>query len=94
MKNAFVVICFFIVNLFTFNTIAQTCTPQTATGQPGVNPPTQNLGCVERGQPYSDVIYIENFNQFNTTSGVASLSYLRIDSITNLPCDLEWKSNK
>lgn len=94
MKNFFASICFFIVLFTTKQASAQTCTPQAATGTPGVNPPTQNLGCVERGQPYNDVIYIENFNQFNTTLGTATLNYLRIDSITNLPCDLQWKSNK
>src|SRR5690606_7846172 len=61
---------------------------------PGVSPTTDLLACVERGIPFSEVIYIENFDAFNTTLGTAQLNYLRIDSVTNVPCGLEWHSNK
>lgn len=84
-----------VAMLLTANALfAQTCTPLAATGQPDVTPPTENLGCVERGIAYSDVIYIENFSQFAISGGTATLNYLRIDSITNLPCNLDWASNK
>jgi hypothetical protein len=93
MKNRFLMMA--VAMLLTANSLfAQTCTPLAATGQPDVTPPTENLGCVERGIAYSDVIYIENFSQFAISGGTATLNYLRIDSITNLPCNLDWASNK
>ncbi len=86
----------FVLGLFFFHTATaqSTCTPQIATGMPGVSPTTDLLACVERGITFSEVIYIENFDAFNTTLGTAQLNYLRIDSVTNVPCGLEWQSNK
>jgi hypothetical protein len=69
------------------------CTMLPPTGMPGVWPPTENLACIERGVPYYETIYIENFNTFNTVFGVAQLNYLKIDSFTNLPCNLQWSIN-
>jgi hypothetical protein len=88
MINRFLI--FIVLLSLNFSVQAQTCTPLAATGTPLVSPPTENLACVERGILFSEVIYIENFNTFNTTQGTAQLNFLRIDSFTNLPCDLQW----
>ena len=92
-KQLTVVAGIFLLCFLQFNLAYSQCVPQTASGMPGVTPPTENLACIEKGVPYNEVIYIENFNQFNTQSGTAQINYLRIDSITNLPCDIEWSAN-
>jgi hypothetical protein len=83
-----------VITGFISQSVAQSnCTPLTPSGMPGVTPPTENLACVERGIPFSEVIYIENFNTFNTVFGTAQLNYLKLDSFINLPCDLQWSIN-
>ncbi len=93
MKNQFALLAGILFSFLQINSAYSQCTPQTATGMPGVTPPTENLACIEKGIPYNEVIYIENFNQFNTQAGTAQINYLRIDSITNLPCNIEWSAN-
>lgn len=93
MKNLLFIFVFFLLFL-TVENFAQTCTPLPPTGAPGVTPPTENLACAERGIAYNEVIFIENFNAFNTAFGQAQLNLLRIDSVTNMPCDFSWSSNK
>jgi len=88
MLNRFLLFAFSLFSGFALQ--AQTCTPNSPVGLPGVTPPTEILQCIERGVAYSDVIQIENFNVFNTISGPAQLNYLKIDSFKNLPCDIQW----
>jgi hypothetical protein len=77
------------VVLFSANAWAQ-CTPNAASGNPGITPPTDSLACVQVGVPYSQIIQIENFNSFTLPIGTASVQSLRVDSITNVPCGLSY----
>jgi hypothetical protein len=80
------------VVLFSANAWAQ-CTPDVASGNPGITPPTDSLACIKVGLPYSQVIQIENFNSFTLPVGTASVQSLRVDSITNIPCGLSYATN-
>lgn len=94
MKKLLTSIACISILLLNTNVAFSSCTPQAATGAPGVTPPTEQLACIEKGVPYNEVIYIENFGTFNTAFGTATLNYLTIDSITNLPCDLTWEADR
>jgi hypothetical protein len=94
MNKLFTAIICALTVLFNLSNAAAQCVPQAATGAPGVTPPTENLACIEQGVPYNEVIYIENFGTFNTVLGVATLNYLTIDSIVNLPCGLTWSADR
>lgn len=80
------------VVLFSANAWAQ-CTPNTASGNPGITPPTDSLACVQVGVAYSQIIQIENFNTFTLAIGTATVQSLRVDSITNIPCGLSYATN-
>lgn len=84
---------FVAVALFSTGVWAQ-CTPNQATGNPGLSPPTDSLPCVNVGVPYNEVVYLENFDQFTFSGLTASVDSLRIDSITNVPCGLSYAMNK
>ncbi|MEX0811732.1 MAG: PKD domain-containing protein [Chitinophagales bacterium] len=71
---------------------AQNCTP-VSFGQPTIQPPTEDLDCVERGQPYSETVYIQNFDEVTLSGFTATVNFLRIDSIINLPCGLDYQVN-
>jgi hypothetical protein len=94
MNNLFAAIICVSMMLFYFSNTSAQCVPQAATGTPGVTPPTENLACIEKGVQYDEVIYIENFGTFNTALGTATLNYLTIDSIVNLPCGLTWSADR
>ncbi len=84
--------------LFSVNAWAQ-CTPNSPTGSPGLTPVTDSLACVEIGNPYSEVVFLENFDNFSATVPIIgqitiTVDSLRIDSITNIPCGLTWAANK
>lgn len=86
------------VALFSTGAWAQ-CTPNAATGSPGLTPETDSLPCVEVGVPYDEVVYLENFDNFTATVPVigqvtVTVDSLRIDSITNAPCGLSYLTNK
>ena len=88
MKRIFVVICTVLINYFS---LSAQCVPLPQTGIPGLSPMTENLDCAERGMPYNEVIHFENFSTF--FNGLITVDWLRIDSITNVPCGLEWSTN-
>ncbi|CAN5178326.1 hypothetical protein BH09BAC1_BH09BAC1_25630 [soil metagenome] len=71
------------------------CAPQPRTGNFGFSPATEMLACVERGFFYDQTFYIENVDSF-VFSGVGSIRIdtLRIDSIINLPCGVNWISDR
>ncbi len=94
MNKLFIALICASAVLFNSGIVLAQCVPQAATGTPGVTPPTENLACIEQGVQYDEVIYIENFGIFNTFLGPATLNYLTIDSIINLPCDLTWSADR
>lgn len=89
-RSLLLTIAFAFVSMYA---IAQ-CTAPAATGSPGISPVTDSLPCIERGAAYSTTINIENFNTFSTPLGNASINFLRVDSITNLPCGMSWESDQ
>ena len=83
-------ICF-----YSYHAFSQVCTPEPRTGFPGLTPSTDSLACIERGIYYDEVIFLENFDSFFTQSfGVITVNFLRIDSFTNIPCGIQWETNK
>lgn len=89
-RSLLLTIAFAFVSMYA---IAQ-CTAPAATGTPGISPVTDSLPCIERGTAYSTNINIENFNVFSTPLGNASINYLRIDSLNNLPCGMVWDADQ
>lgn len=76
---------------------AQNCTP-ISFGAPIVGPPTEDLSCIERGQAYSETVYIQNFESVSVNAPLVGpidveVSFIRIDSIVNLPCGLNYQVN-
>lgn len=93
LVTLFVAITFFATGVW-----AQ-CTPNAATGNPGLSPPTDSLACINVGVPYNEVVHLENFDNFTATVPVigtvtVTVDSLRIDSITNVPCGLSYLTNK
>lgn len=82
-----------IPTLFLFASVLSyaQCTPNTATGTPGITPPPDSVTCIERGVPYSITMQFENFAAIG---GFANMISATIDSITNFPCGIEWSSSK
>lgn len=94
-RSLLLTIAFAFVSMYA---IAQ-CTAPAATGTPGISPVTDSLPCIERGNAYSTNINIENFNTFSVSVPIvgqvnAQVNYLRIDSITNLPCGMTWDADQ
>lgn len=72
--------------------MAQNCTPVNL-GGPGIFPPTEDLDCVQRGQAYSETIFFQNFATVSIQGFNATVTSITIDSITNLPCGLDYQVN-
>lgn len=81
------------VNIWMSST-AQVCTPSGSTGNPGLKPITDSLSCIERGMFYEQIIYIENFGTITILGNQITINFLRIDSITNIPCNISWQTNR
>ncbi len=65
------------------------CTAPAVTGTPGLTPVSDSLPCFVKGVAATAKI---NFENFTTVSGL-TVNWLRIDSISNLPPGLCWKTN-
>jgi PKD repeat protein len=72
--------------------VAQTCTIQDL-GGPNIAPPASSLACVERGNAYSTSVQVQNFNQVTVSGFTATVNFLRVDSMINLPCGLDYQVN-
>lgn len=76
------------------NTAMAQCVPPAPTGNAGIYPDPDNIPCINQGEFYSEVLFLENVGSFNlggfTGIGVDTLV---IDSIVNLPCNLNWIAN-
>lgn len=95
MKNFLTaVICLAI----SFAAIAQPCTPNAPTGNPGVFPDPDNIPCIERDMFYDVTLQTENFDTISLAvpflgTVAAAVNWLRIDSIVNFPCGITWESD-
>src|SRR5687767_5510479 len=67
------------------------------TGKPGLYFP-EGQTCAVRDSIYSSTIYFENFGTFQTSPPLpvltVTINYVQIDSITNLPCGLNWRTDR
>lgn len=70
------------------------CAPNNPTGSFGFFPSTELLACVDRGQYYDETFHLENVDRFVVGGFGIDMEYLRIDSIKNVPCNLNWITNK
>jgi PKD repeat protein len=71
------------------------CAPNNPTGNIGFFPPTDNLPCVERGVYYDETFYLENVDSFFFQGfGTLTVDTLIIDSIVNVPCNLQWITDR
>ncbi len=70
------------------------CAPNNPTGNFGFFPSTELLACVDRGQYYDETFYLENVDSFVIGGFAIKMLELRIDSIGNVPCNLNWVTNK
>lgn len=75
-----------------FETYAQNCSPLSL-GGPGITPPTQSINCAVRGQAFNETVYIQNFSTVSIAGFSATVNFLRIDSLINLPCGLNYQVN-
>jgi len=96
MKHLLTLVC--AVFLFSGSAWAQ-CTPNAPTGSPGLTPVTDSLACIEIGELYAEVVYLENFDDFSVSVPIigqvtVTVDSLRIDDIENVPCGLNWEANK
>lgn len=78
--------------LFAGNSWGQ-CIPQAPTGNPGFTPDYNNIACIEQGNFYSEVFLLENVDTLYFGNIKFFLDYLVLDSITNLPCGMDWIAN-
>lgn len=83
----------FIAIVLTTSAVWAQCTPNSPTGSPGITPVTDSLDCIVVGTPYNETIFVENFGSFTVSGLTATVTMLRIDSITNIPCGLSWTGN-
>lgn len=70
------------------------CAPNNPTGTFGFYPSTELLACVDRGMYYDETFHLENVDRFVIGGFGVDMEYLRIDSIKNVPCGLNWITNK
>lgn len=83
----FVLVLFAIVS--TQISFAQ-CTPDGSIITPGVIMSASTLDCIDRGVYYSDTIQFRNFDSLYLNNTWLRLEHLKIDSVNNLPCGINW----
>lgn len=69
------------------------CTPTAATGSPGITPVTDSLPCAVFNEPYNETIFVENFATQVISGATVTMNFLRVDSVTNLPCGMTYQLN-
>lgn len=88
LQLTIVSIVVFTISLLTTN--AQICSIVATPTQAGFYPLADSIPCVVQNQPYDATLQFVNFTQIS----VLDIEYLRIDSITNLPCGIRWTTSK
>lgn len=66
------------------------CTASTSLHNTGFAPREDTLPCIIIGQPYDQVIQFHTPSTFTAGGYTDNLSFLQIDTISNLPCGLCW----
>lgn len=70
------------------------CNANPVTGNPGVTPDPDNIGCITRGVFYEQIIQTENFDVISAGGIGIDIVFTRIDSLTNFPCGIEWETDR
>lgn len=70
------------------------CTPDFNMTTPGFAPDPDSLDCIVVGDTNDITIFFKNFNQLVVFGQNVTVDSIRIDSVNNLPCNLQWASNK
>lgn len=70
------------------------CSPSGTLTEPGLSPSSDSLPAVVNGAATSQTIQFKNFNQFVFSGQTVTVQSLRIDTISNIPSGLCWKTNK
>ncbi len=68
------------------------CTPIGTLTQPGFYPPYDSLPCAQIGVPYDQVIHFRTPAQVVQGGSTYDLNWVEIDTVTNMPCGLCWRS--
>lgn len=68
------------------------CTPDVGIVNPGLHVDADT--CVEQGTAVSAVVQFKNYDQVTIGPIIANVDSIRFDSINNLPCGLQWTTNK
>lgn len=50
----------------------------------------ESVDCISQGVTYSDIIQFRNFDSIYFNNAWVQLQQLRIDSVNNLPCGIDW----
>ncbi len=67
------------------------CIPDGSITTPGIIMSSNTLNCIDQGVPYSDTIQFMNFDSIFFNNNWIELQRLRIDSVNNLPCGIDWE---
>ncbi|MDX2003418.1 MAG: T9SS type A sorting domain-containing protein [Chitinophagales bacterium] len=94
MKKLLTII-FVVTAAFAVNTAQAQCicTPIDTFTEPGLYPEPEDLGCIPQNVDTSIVINFKNYNTTSVSGINITVDSIRIDSIINLPCGFEWKTN-
>jgi len=70
------------------------CQPSGTLTEPGLSPSSDSLPAVVNGAATSQTIQFKNFNTFFFSNQTVTVNTLRIDTISNIPSGLCWRTNK
>lgn len=90
MKKKLLLTFIFSYSISAINSFAQ-CTPDGSITTPGIIASPSTVDCVTKGVPFTDNIQFVNFDSIYFNNTWIELTGLRIDSVNNLPCGLNWE---
>ncbi len=67
------------------------CVPDGSITTPGIIASPSTVDCINRGYFFTDVIQFMNFDSIYFNGNWVTLQQLRIDSVNNLPCGINWQ---
>lgn len=90
MKKLILLFSIFCFQLSINNANAQ-CVPDGSITTPGIIASPSTVDCISRGVAFSDEIQFMNFDSIFFNNTWLTLQRLRIDSVNNLPCGINWQ---
>jgi len=78
---------------FSISNVNAQCIPDGSITTPGVIAFPSTVDCISRGVPFSDEIQFMNFDTIFFNNTWLTLQQLRIDSVNNLPCGINYQLN-